>query len=438
MTAEISVMNRNAIALAADSAVTISGEEGPKIFTSANKIFQLSKYEPVGIMMYQNTNFLGVPWETIIKNYREYLGKKKFRSLNEYADNFISYLESKESNFTEDQKIRDYENKVASYYFGLLDNITNSFAEEIKEEGEISKEKISEIIDQIISDHYQFWKKAPLINSLKDRDGKVDQLEENYKELIVKIKDEIFSKINITSAQSMKLTRIALSLFTKSPKNQITDNYTGIVIAGYGDEEIFPSLKAFKIEGLLDDILKFSVEKKSSISTTKLSSVIPFAQGDMVHSFMNGIEPSFFQAIKRDLMDMVSKYPKIILDCVDEISDEVKKESAKNIGNAAFEELKKRIGGLEDYSDENYTDPIVGVVSALPKPELASMAESLVNLTNLRRKISMGAETVGGPIDVAVISRGDGFIWINRKHYFEPELNHHFFNNYYMEDEKND
>ena len=100
--------------------------------------------------------------------------------------------------------------------------------------------------------------------------------------------------------------------------------------------------------------------------------------------------------------------------------------------------MKKRIGGLEDYSDENYTDPIVGVVSALPKPELASMAESLVNLTNLRRKISMGAETVGGPIDVAVISRGDGFIWINRKHYFEPELNHHFFNNYYMEDEKND
>lgn len=32
-------------------------------------------------------------------------------------------------------------------------------------------------------------------------------------------------------------------------------------------------------------------------------------------------------------------------------------------------------------------------------------------------------ETVGGPIDVAVITRGDGFIWIRRKHYFEPSLN---------------
>jgi len=49
----------------------------------------------------------------------------------------------------------------------------------------------------------------------------------------------------------------------------------------------------------------------------------------------------------------------------------------------------------------------------------------------------MASETVGGPIDVAVISKGDGFIWIKRKHYFSPELNHHFFDNYY-EGKKNE
>jgi hypothetical protein len=43
----------------------------------------------------------------------------------------------------------------------------------------------------------------------------------------------------------------------------------------------------------------------------------------------------------------------------------------------------------------------------------------------------MDPETVGGPIDVAVISKGDGFVWIKRKHYFVPELNHHFFANYF-------
>ena len=59
------------------------------------------------------------------------------------------------------------------------------------------------------------------------------------------------------------------------------------------------------------------------------------------------------------------------------------------------------------------------------------MAEALVNLTSVKRKMSLELETVGGPVDVAVISKGDGFVWISRKHYFRPELNPHFIQNYY-------
>jgi hypothetical protein len=49
----------------------------------------------------------------------------------------------------------------------------------------------------------------------------------------------------------------------------------------------------------------------------------------------------------------------------------------------------------------------------------------------LIRRMSPGEETVGGPVDVAFISKGDGFVWIKRKHYFKPDLNHCFFENYY-------
>ena len=70
-------------------------------------------------------------------------------------------------------------------------------------------------------------------------------------------------------------------------------------------------------------------------------------------------------------------------------------------------------------------------MSFLPKGELAEMAESLVNLTSFKRRVTLDVETVGGPIDVAVISKGDGFVWIKRKHYFDPEHNPHFFINYY-------
>ena len=43
------------------------------------------------------------------------------------------------------------------------------------------------------------------------------------------------------------------------------------------------------------------------------------------------------------------------------------------------------------------------------------MAEALVNLTSYKLKFSPGSETVGGPVDVAIISKGDGFAWIKRK-----------------------
>jgi len=71
------------------------------------------------------------------------------------------------------------------------------------------------------------------------------------------------------------------------------------------------------------------------------------------------------------------------------------------------------------------------MVEVLPKDELAAMAEALVHLTAFKRKMNVGMETVGGPIDVAVISKGDGFVWVKRKHYFPAELNQHFFTNYF-------
>lgn len=37
------------------------------------------------------------------------------------------------------------------------------------------------------------------------------------------------------------------------------------------------------------------------------------------------------------------------------------------------------------------------------------------------------AEIEGGPIAIAVISMGDGLVWINRKYYFQPDLNPHYF-----------
>ncbi len=55
-------------------------------------------------------------------------------------------------------------------------------------------------------------------------------------------------------------------------------------------------------------------------------------------------------------------------------------------------------------------------VSGLPRQDLAKMAEALVNLTAFLMRMNADQdETVAEPIDVALLSKGDGFIWIKHK-----------------------
>jgi hypothetical protein len=92
MTAEVALLNKSAIALAADSAVTSSSAERQKIHNAGNKVFALSKRHPVGIMVYGNAEFMGVPWETVIKVYRANLDVRSFNSLSGYYDNLLDFL----------------------------------------------------------------------------------------------------------------------------------------------------------------------------------------------------------------------------------------------------------------------------------------------------------------------------------------------------------
>uniref|UniRef100_UPI0040476E04 hypothetical protein n=1 Tax=Roseivirga sp. TaxID=1964215 RepID=UPI0040476E04 len=80
MTAVVGILNKNAVAIAADSAVTIGGGNGRKILNKANKVFTLSKTHPVGVMIYSSASFMQTPWEIIIKIYRKQLGSVILKS----------------------------------------------------------------------------------------------------------------------------------------------------------------------------------------------------------------------------------------------------------------------------------------------------------------------------------------------------------------------
>jgi hypothetical protein len=57
---------------------------------------------------------------------------------------------------------------------------------------------------------------------------------------------------------------------------------------------------------------------------------------------------------------------------------------------------------------------------------MANLDETLINLQSLKEKVTKNSETVGGPVDVAIITKNEGLIWVKRKHFFDIELNSRF------------
>jgi hypothetical protein len=63
------------------------------------------------------------------------------------------------------------------------------------------------------------------------------------------------------------------------------------------------------------------------------------------------------------------------------------------------------------------------VLPPLPIQDAIDLAEFLVGTTINFSKFSPGPTSVGGPVDIAVITKHEGFKWIKRKHYYNNELN---------------
>lgn len=60
---------------------------------------------------------------------------------------------------------------------------------------------------------------------------------------------------------------------------------------------------------------------------------------------------------------------------------------------------------------------------AMPFQDAIDLAEFLVSVAINYSRFMPGAQGVGGPIEVAAVSKHEGFKWVRRKHYFDSELN---------------
>ena len=423
MTAEVAVMNKTAVALAADSAVTVTSSGGKKIYKTVDKLFMLSECEPVGIMIYGNGELMGIPWETIIKMHTKKLKNSKFNTLREYAEQFIESLDNGNPLFPEEEQSSYIIGAIISIFAAMKEEINDEVDKVVEEEGEITKRRYQKITSTTITKYHSALKAAEKLDSLHE--NHTEEIIIKYQKEIQAAREYIFEKlpIKITENLDKKLTEIGGSLFSKDLFSPSL--VSGIVIAGFGDNEIFPSLISYLVEGVANDRLKYKESGSNQINRENTGAIIPFAQKEMIYTFVQGVHPLYQAALDNYLDELFKDYPTHIVDSLEGLTEAEEKKLIKKLKKVGDKLLDTCKENMVDYGLENHIYPIINSVAVLPKEELAVVAESLINLSSWRKRVFMEDETVGEPIDVAVISKGDGFVWIKQKQYFDKTLNPH-------------
>ena len=380
MTTEIVITNREGIAMAADSTQTITSESGPeKTYPYGNKLFAVSYNHPIGIMVYNNSSYYGTPWETLIKFHRKEIANKKYNRLREYVDDFIAFIE-KQSIPIEIQKSVTY-SSFLTFHIIIKKDIGSLFGTEY----EITEELIVRYFNNVLE-------------NLQENTTHKNINDDKFIEEIMNERDVIQDLIQIYGIELYKNYTKFIEEINKLYFERMAHVSTGIVIAGYGEEESLPTIFEINISECRNNRLVYSLKE----DTDTEGCVYTFAQCEMVETFLYGVSQNFVDETTRIIKN----------NCSSESEQKAITNQIQNIAKSNFNKTAE-------------------VISILQKPQMATMAETLVNMTSFRKTISLDMETVGGPVDVAVISKTEGFIWIKRKQYFDISLNPHFNSRYY-------
>ena len=427
MTSEVVLMNRQAVAMAADSAVTISGDRYLKTYQSVDKLFPLVEGQPVAVMIYNNAEIMSTPWETVISLYREQSRGRPLETVAAYAEDFMEFLSGNPDLFPADHQDTEFFKMVAVVFTVIAEEFDYQVEQFKNANAGRPTDHVSAIFEYVVGQVHADYQRYPDDSPRADLPcfpsgmgeqvrrryaGEIDQLLES---LIASLRNA-YSGLSISDATKAKLREIGVFAVTK---DAFFEHYTGVVFAGFGSREKFPSMRSYLASSVVLGILKRKRDRAADINADSGPVFQPFAQDRMIRTFLTGMDQHlrmfiFSESLKLSMglvTDVVSRTPNLS----DAQRDKIFRDYSQNNLQHALHEFFKSI---DNYQYAVHTRPILRAVNSLPKKELGETAASLIKLNSFQQKVMHSIETVGGPIDVAVITRNGGLEWSREK----PEL----------------
>lgn len=353
-----------------------------------------------------------------------------FSHLEEYVTDFLDYVASTPDLIPRDRHDRYLEEACSRRFYSVRSRVDEAARKALDAGHELRIKELRAVIDSATDAERKQWN--------RQEDGpwadKIDlaRLARVAKAHMRNQVTETFRPLPLLVRQRRDLEQLAIASLSKIPYfhpafESTIDPRSGLVIAGFGKDDYFPRLLAHEIYGVIDGQLRAVRSNEITITVENPAVIAPFAQREMVDAFVAGVNSDVERQIRDFWRGLQQRLPKAVLDLLGarlkKLDDKGKADVLGTLSSLVALSIRELEAHLLTLKEDQYR-PVVNSVEFLPKDELASMADSLVNLTSLKRRVTLShPQTVGGPIDVAVISRGDGFVWIRRKHYFSLELN---------------
>ena len=402
MSVGVCIINRNGIALAADSAGTYTGNK--MFYNSMNKVFSLSRKYVYGAITYGATTIYNVSIDQVLKEFRTYLDSR------EHISDFFEILPLFEAFINQNSSYYKFDLAEANHCNGLIKDLVVDWGNKIKTVAtEVDAEnKISEILNQL---------ETVMRGSLKIDNYDVSAyIKTTYNDYFNMLIGMIVPELNNFPTQKECFWDYICNYFNLSLTNE-TNNYMGLFFAGYGHCDAFPKFTHIELYRVVGGKIKYRLVENYEESNNH-AQIVPLAQPDVILTFCKVISNRFINYIPQ-------KVESIINSKIDALPDTFTIDQ-KNALKTSLSSSKAEIASAINTTIQNdNVKPILDSVQLIPLPEMGFLAESLVNITSLKRTFAIDGnqQTVGGPTDVAVMSKGDGFVWIKRKHYFDKQMN---------------
>ena len=418
MTAVIGLLNKLGVALAADSAATITHGDKRKYTKNESKLIRMSNALPISVMTTGNGEFIRNPWDVVIRQYRRERGDIKHSTVEDCVHDFFDYI-SKNNIFWDEEYINSWVKEELEKIFDFVnENIENqkclrkidtsynylkTFLEELnKWKTDILSSDISPQFKDYTLERFVEYAE-PVITDYFNDAAEAEELK-SYTEDPIKF---------LKSVRSLVEQTLMASLTTRSERNGCAE----LVFSGYGEEQEYPSLVSAIVYEGFDQKVNYHIRPEDiiCINDERPVAFCPFAQADVTKSIIKGVHRSWGKHLLKYIM---GKYKDAALEIFSQKCENPDLEFMNKLDEVKFDDLIDQYWNAINQSLNENQQEWEKTLEQYDLKSMAALAESLIDLTGFQRILTFQEEGVGGPVDVAVITKNDGFKWLSRKSWY--------------------